>query len=298
LQTLGELRELQRLAGAVIMRRLGKGDGMQTTWIDGRDTGEVIGEFIKPNDRLSSFERLEIYNKQYWYRLIDILYDDFPGVLAVIGNSRFRKMVRVYLEEFPSRSFTLRNLGSHLPEFLERHPEWGRPHVRMAQDMAKFEWAQTVAFDGPGKPPISGDDLAGKDPRKIRLALQPYLGLVEMAYPLDEFTLALRKRGLRSEASNAMDETKGMDDHEADAKQAKVPRPRPRETYVAVHRLNNDLYFKRLNAQAFAILRALDEGQTLAEACEKVAGEVNGPTLSNWFTDWTGLGWFCKRGKA
>jgi hypothetical protein len=296
LQTLSELRSLQRLAGAAIMRSLNKNDGMQATWLDGRDTASVIEGFIKPNDRLTSFERIEIYNRQYWYRLIDIVYDDYPGVLAVIGNDRFRKMARAYLAEFPSRSFTLRNLGSHMPEFFERHPEWGRPHVRMAQDMARFEWAQTVAFDGPAKPPISSDDLAGKDPRKIRLALQPYLGLLEMAYPLDEFTMALRKSGLRNEASNAIAEEKGIDEQAQGLEKAsRVPRPRPRKTFVAVHRLDNDLYFKRLDPPAFAILKALDEGRTLAQACALVAGKVKPATLGGWFTDWTSLGWFCRR---
>ena len=33
----------------------------------------AASEFIKPNDRLSSFERLEIYNRQYWFRLLDCL---------------------------------------------------------------------------------------------------------------------------------------------------------------------------------------------------------------------------------
>jgi hypothetical protein len=40
---------------------------------------DVAAEFIKPNDRLSSFERLEIYNRQYWFRVLDCLYDDYPG---------------------------------------------------------------------------------------------------------------------------------------------------------------------------------------------------------------------------
>jgi hypothetical protein len=32
---------------------------------------------IKPNDSLSSLERLEIYNRQYWFRLYSSFEDDF-----------------------------------------------------------------------------------------------------------------------------------------------------------------------------------------------------------------------------
>jgi len=62
LQTFAELQELQRITGSVIFRSLTHGFQMQRKWIDGRDADEVIGEFIKPNDRLRSFERLEAYN--------------------------------------------------------------------------------------------------------------------------------------------------------------------------------------------------------------------------------------------
>ena len=37
--------------------------GMQKHWTDGSRMHDVAAEFIKPNDRLSSFERLEIYNR-------------------------------------------------------------------------------------------------------------------------------------------------------------------------------------------------------------------------------------------
>src|SRR5258708_655606 len=57
-QSLAGLRELQRLAASAIMRPLGRNGMTQSKWADGRPTSEVAAEFIKPNDRLTSFERL------------------------------------------------------------------------------------------------------------------------------------------------------------------------------------------------------------------------------------------------
>ena len=65
------------MAGAV-MRPLSRRAGMQSLWRDGQPMKKMAAGFIKPNDRLSSFERLEIYNRQYWFRLQDCLYDDYP----------------------------------------------------------------------------------------------------------------------------------------------------------------------------------------------------------------------------
>jgi len=49
---------------------------MQPHTRDGKSMHDVAAEFIKPNDRLSSFERLEIYNRQYWFRVLASLDED------------------------------------------------------------------------------------------------------------------------------------------------------------------------------------------------------------------------------
>ncbi len=209
-KTLKSLRELQRLAGGAIMRPLTPDDTMQGVWTDGRPMADVTAEFIKPNDRLTSFERIEIYNKQYWFRLIDCLWDDYPGLRAVVGDERFNQICREYLDRYPSRSFTLRNLGGRIEQFLRERPDLTAPRPDLAIDMARFEWAQVVAFDGPAKPVVGVDDLLGKNPADVHLGLQPYMSVLELGYPLDEFLISV-KRGsaaLRSEASNAMEESR------------------------------------------------------------------------------------------
>src|SRR4051812_39764790 len=88
-----ELRAIQEFMSAALFRPLGRGDRMQRKWKDGQPMARVTGEVIKPNDRLTSFERLEIYNRVYWFRVLDCLYDDFPAVAAIIGRPRFHKLI-------------------------------------------------------------------------------------------------------------------------------------------------------------------------------------------------------------
>jgi hypothetical protein len=61
-QTLKELQDLQHLAAGIIMRQLDRGLRTNRTWKDGRPTAQVASTFIKPNDRLTSLERIEIYS--------------------------------------------------------------------------------------------------------------------------------------------------------------------------------------------------------------------------------------------
>ncbi len=289
-----DLRALQRLMASAVMRPLTDDYDMQQEWSDGSPASEVVEQFIKPNDRLTSFERLEIYNRQYWFRIIDCFYDDFPGMRAVLGEVKFEKFTRAYLARYPSRSFTLRNLGCHLEEFVRTEPQWTSPHEELALDMARFEWAQVIAFDGEARPPVSVDDLLGKDPDVLRLGLQPHLTLLELNHSVDDLSLALKKEEvLDNSASNAVSPTR------AKPRRKRMPKPKRGRIYVAVHRYDNALYYKRMEKEAYLLLSALQRGATLEEACEEVpASETQSSDawisgITKWFRIWGELGWFC-----
>src|ERR1700751_400648 len=106
------LVDLQALMARAVMRPLRSDEGMQREWIDGSATAEVAEQFIKPNDRLDSFQRLEIYNQQYWWRLLGNFAEDFRGLRAVLGDVQFDRLAVAYLHDYGSKSWTLRTFGS------------------------------------------------------------------------------------------------------------------------------------------------------------------------------------------
>jgi len=112
------LETLQREMATAIMQPLTANEDMRSLAPDGRSMRVIAESFIAPNSQLDSFERLEIYNRQYWFRVLSALIEDFPALRAVIGGGRFDAISVAYLTAHPSRSFTLRNLGSKLPEWL------------------------------------------------------------------------------------------------------------------------------------------------------------------------------------
>ncbi|HUZ07539.1 MAG TPA: DNA-binding domain-containing protein, partial [Candidatus Paceibacterota bacterium] len=266
-QTKGEFHALQKLMASAVMRPLARDDSMQRKWIDGRPTKKIAESFIKPNDRLTSFERLEIYNRQYWFRVRNCFYEDYPGLRAILGDKKFARLADAYLEKFPSRSYTLRNLGSRLVKFLEANPKLTAPHRLLALDMARLEWAHTDAFDNEAETPLKHDDLAGLDAAKIRLQLQPHLTLLKLENEIDDFLIELKKNsGLRSEASNAMEQNHRH-------KKTRVACGLKRKTnFLAVHRFQDLVYYKRLEPGQFRLLSALQSGATLEKACAELAG--------------------------
>ena len=274
------------------MRPLNGDWAMEQTWADGRKTADVVAEFIKPNDRLTSFERLEIYNKQYWFRLIDVMYEDYPGVAAILGDTRFVQFCEAYLTRYPSGSGLLRDLGEHLDQFIQARPDLTAPYTAMALDVARFEWAQVVAFDAAAKPPLKPEDLVGRDPAQTRLTFQPYITLLKSDYAIDRLAIAVKKQVARSEASNATD---GMVHA---SRRRRTARREP--VALVVHRLDNSVFFKRLPPVGFAILVALQQGQTIAEAIGEAIPpddtETDWPSqIREWFQLWMSWRWFCRK---
>jgi len=125
------LAELQRQMAAAIMMPLTADEDMRAHAPDGRPMTAVAAGFIAPNSRLTPFERLEIYNRQYWYRVLDALAEDYPVLRAVVGSRAFERLSIEYLTAHPSRSFSLRNLGSRLAEWLVDHRKFAGRRQRL-----------------------------------------------------------------------------------------------------------------------------------------------------------------------
>ena len=269
-----------------VMRPLARDDSMQRKWIDGGPTKVVVNQFIKPNDRLTSFERLEIYNRQYWFRIRQCFYEDYPGLRAILGDKKFEKLGDAYLEKFPSRSFTLRNLGSRLVKFLEAKADLPAQKRQLALDMARLEWAHIEAFDNAERKPLGPEDLLEPGP-DLRLVLQPYVRLLALQYPVDELRVQLNEHlDGHSAASNAVRQAPRH------PQVRRFARLKPQPIYLAVHRVDFTVYYRRLDADEFRLLEALRDGQSIGQALDSVELEHN---IQTWFANWAQLGWLCSQ---
>ena len=294
-RTRAELRELQSLMLEAITRKLTGAMTMQRIWKDGRPVRRLAGQFIKPNDRLTSFERLEIYNRQYWFRLLDCLYDDFPGLRHVLGEKKFLAMSQAYLAKYKSRSFNLGLLGRHIPRFLADNPEWAGRLQPMALDMVRFECAQIHAFDAPINPVIDEHFLRAGDPAELRLKLQPHLTLLQLGFPLDDYSVALR-------SGDSMHTEAAGERRIVAAELKPVPLPRPQTVFLVVHRYENSVFFKRLEEPAFRLLENLGRGMRVGAATARALTPVFTQETAEewqekvrvWFLNWAELRWFCR----
>jgi len=283
-----DLAELQKRMGAAIFAPLTRQNEISEAWQSEAD------ELIKPNDRLAPLQRLEIYSRSYWFRIIDCFYDDFPGLAAALGQRAFDKLARAYLTDRPSQSFTLRNLGVGLEAWLRAHPEAAGRHFDLALDMVRLEWAHIEAFDGAERKPLGPEDLLEPGP-DLRVGLQPHLSLLELGYPVDDLRIEANQwTEVHDTASNAVTER----EHRGAARRYR--RLKRRQIRLAVYRAENTVYYRRLDAGEFQLLVSLREGKSIGEALDELtqAGSLTeaalaelGVSVQNWFADWARMGW-------
>jgi hypothetical protein len=291
---MSNLLELQRRVAAVVMQPLTRQDSMRRKTREGRSVKVEAEALIKPNRVLSSFERLEIYNRQYWFRVLSCFAEDFPGLRSIIGSSKFERLMRAYLTDCPSVSFTLRNLGSRLEAWLRSNPQWIAPRETLALDMVRLEWAHIEAFDGGYEPTLRLADVESGG-LELRIALQPYIRLLELTYPVDDLLIEVHDDEVDSDTSSNAARTRQLR-----SRVRRYTQPDPKRVYLAVHRMNDSVYYKRLQAESFRMLRALSKQIPLDETIDMAFFSSAMPeyerviAIQHWFANWAELGWFCR----
>jgi len=277
---------------AAVMTPLTSRETMVRRRPDGVPMESEAAAWVKPSAGMSSFERLEIYNRQYWFRVLASLREDFPGLRAVLGRTRFEAMIKAYLAECPSRSFTLRDLGSRLPDWLPLNPRWLAARADLALDMARLEWAHIEAFDLAAEPALSSGAMTEVD-EATPLFLQPHLRLLHLGHPVDDLLLQVRDQPPEGDTpgNGAVVARRGRNVR-------RTPPCAPEEIFLAVHRHAHTVYYKRLQPEEYRMLRAIRSGATLGAAIEagfdgSVLPDRERPGfLQQAFRQWASFGWF------
>ena len=261
-----------------------------------------LEKVITRSPALSAAERLAIYAHAYHARLLDCLGEVYPILKRTLGDEAFEGFAFGYLQDYPSRSYTLNELGRHFPRYLEEtRPEadaadsgcsaadsdegetsLARDWPDFLIDLARLEWAIYDVFDGPGvegQPLLQFDQLSGIPPERwgeVRLQPVPCLRLLVTRFPVNDYYTAVRK---------------------ADHNQT-VAIPSPGESFVALTRRQFVVRRYNFSRTEFELLQAIQGGQALEQAVQHAASIADSDTeeftsnLKLWFRNWTAEGFF------
>ncbi|WP_367871184.1 putative DNA-binding domain-containing protein [Luteolibacter sp. Populi] len=262
------LEETQRKFFAALQMPL-RGTSRRSTHLSPNEEGhspEFLAkaeELMEPGENLSSAERLELYHRQYWFRVLESVAEDFPALRRMAGEEMFWEMLEAYLQTYPSGSFTLRHLGRSMARFIAEWPGLDETQRRWFTALAELEFAAMEVFEAAEREPLPPEQLA-----EVELELQPHVRLVAMPVPAD---LCL-----------------GWDSFQPGEE---TP------TQVAVWRGTSGAHMVRLDAVEHELLLRLKAGGRLEEIfAEPVDPEPSPEKVQEWFGAWQSRGWITRRG--
>src|SRR5260370_14423752 len=165
------LDTIQRWMQAVIMHPVGVAEGIASA--DARahiDVGPEEAETVVTRSRaLTALDRLAIYSYAYYARLLECLREEYLVLKHALGEEVFDAFAVGYLQQYPSRSYTLFQLGANFPRYLaETRPPAPLPLGERGRgdgsgddglpgdwpdfliDLATLELTFNEGFDGPG----------------------------------------------------------------------------------------------------------------------------------------------------
>jgi len=285
-----QLDQVQRWMQAVIMHPDGVVSGMQSDVAQSAIPlqSDQLDDVILPSRQLSSRLRLEVYANAYYARLLECLREEFSASHYLLGTETFDAFAFAYLQSYPSRSYTLADLGAQFPKFLEETQpaavedpiadndfNWSRFLV----ELATLERNYSEVFSGPGvetRQLLQADEITALSPAQFweaRLAPVPCLRLLALHYPTHEYVSQFR-----------------------DGRTPNVPDPNP--TQLVITRRDYVVRRAAVDPQEFHLLQMLVDGQSVGSAIEQlqVTGGLSEDELSNslhlWFRHWSISGYF------
>jgi hypothetical protein len=137
-------------------------EGVEQGLADAGLSEDDLARMVASDARLSAVDRLNVYANMYFFRIRDVLRDDYPKLVAALGDDGFHNLVVDYLLACPPTDFSIRNAGERLPGFLVQHESSAeRPWLA---DLAGLERQRTDVFDAADAPLLDADRLRALPP--------------------------------------------------------------------------------------------------------------------------------------
>lgn len=128
------------------------------------------------NEQLSASDRLAIYNRGYFYRLLDALASVFSQTQRILGESEFERLGLGYIARYPSEHPAVERVGRSFSGYLRSVAA-----PPLVVDLAALEWARLLALVAPNPASVATADTI--EPNRFpqaRLCFVPSLLWLEL----------------------------------------------------------------------------------------------------------------------
>ena len=239
-----QLKDLQNLLYRLITAPSGVAEGLGAEHALPAGGLEAL---VDGDERLSAQARVDVYADMYFYRLLEVLKEDYPATLAVLGEANFHNLITAYLIEHRPSEPSVRGAGKFLPDFLRGHPL--RAEVPFVADLAMLERAITEVF--------CAADASLLEASEMNALPAELWGTVKMRrIPA---SAVLRAQWRAAEVVRAVEEKRGWKS------------PGRERNRILVWRRNSRVSYREIGSNEAAALAILGRTVKFAKVCEVLA---------------------------
>lgn len=272
------LLAIQSWFASIITRPIDHNSQMMALSPSNQPMAEEAARMIAPSLKLSADQRIQIYNQQYWWRLLKGLHENFPGLTALFGYDDFNCSIGMpFLTRHLPHHWSLSKLGDRLSAWLDE--TYAFKDKPLVLSMAEVDWAHQELFFAPRPEKlVPTADLLSK-----KLALQPHIQLFQLPFDLLTF-----RKALVQEAPEFW--------LEADF----PPLVKERRYHFFLYR-NEKICYEEVQEGEWTLLNLIASGLTIEAACdylEEAGGEAYTQaktSCSQWIQRWLQYQWLIVR---
>lgn len=228
------------------------------------DSGAVLGGVS------SAEQRIAIYQRGYFARLVECLRDDYPAVACALGPADFEALCIEFIDAHPPASPSLNFYGAPFAAFCATRAGHGSAFIH---ELARLEWAVVEAIHadaGTALDPTVLAKLPAAAWERARLLPSPALRVVRATHPVRRYYQAV-----------------------LDGQPAAVPELEP--STVAVCRRGPQVRSIDVEATHARLLERLVAGHPLGAALDALTADSNDDacaSLERAFSAWVACGFF------
>ena len=199
---------------------------------------------------LKPSERIDIYRTNVRSLHVSVLMSVYPVCEKILGSDYFKQVAKKYVKQNPSQSVDLNEYGDQFANFLriliEHRPELA--DFQYLADLAQLEWQiQQVYFsaDNVKLDMVEFQNACVAQAGEMSFCLQPSVSILDSEYPIAELWEMHQSDGVEHKKIVA-------GEHE----------------YLCVFRNEYEVSLRKINADLFGLIVAIQDNKTLAEIAQ------------------------------
>jgi hypothetical protein len=280
-----KLKQTQKWFASIITRPLMEGSRLNPTSPKGESMDKEASKYISPSPALRPAQRIELYNQQYWWRLLSVMQENFPFLTRLFGYHDFNQTISIpYLVKYPSSHWSLNMLGERLEKWIKE--DYHADDKDLISIAASLDWGYCSSFSARSAPPVNLESLpvAGNIDSLLtaKLYLQPHIRL----YHFTGDYLNLRYEMLKESVEHWVDNDF-------------PPLEREQKNYFSVLYRNHqtNLAWKTVSEAEYMLLNQFSKGTSIDECCnwlgrqKKTAYKKADENIQAWFKEWVERHW-------